>query len=140
MKFEWDLSEFNRFATNIRDGFGIDSALRFATQQIARVLHQHLLTNTPIDTGNLRKMWSAGNNLMFTVKRVGNTYRVTLINLARNGSKKGFMYGTAVNDGHRTSSGGWVIGRFFVEASIKRTEAELRIIVMRELQQWWRSV
>ena len=111
-----------------------------ATQNIARVLHGHLLKNTPVDTGNLRKMWSAGGNLAFTVEPVSEGFMVTFVNLAQNA--KGFRYGLAVNDGHKTTSGGWVMGKFFVEASLLQTANSTKIdaIIMEQLQKWWDSV
>jgi hypothetical protein len=112
-----------------------------ATREIAKVLHAHLLEQTPVKTGNLRKMWSAGDNLEFTVERLGNGYRVTLVNTASRNSKDGFRYGLSVNDGHKTPSGnGWVVGRFFVENSINLTLPQVEQIVMRELKKWWDSV
>lgn len=139
MKFEWDFSELTKFADNL--SYGFDTALMTATQKIAKVLHKYLLIQTPVDTGNLRKMWSAGDNLYFTVERVQNGFQVTLINTARNGSKDGFMYGLAVNDGHKTPGGnGWVMGRFFVERSIIQTIPQTEQIIMQELQKWWESV
>lgn len=139
MKVKWDFSEFNEFANNLKNSYNFETAIMTATQKIARVLHQYLLMHTPIDTGNLRKMWSAGNNLMFYVEKVNGGFRVTLINLAQN--EKGFMYGSVVNDGHRTPDGtGWVMGRFFVEKSVLQTEQQLNQIIMKELQKWWDSV
>lgn len=141
MKLEWDFSELTKFANNLINTHTLDTALMTATQEIAKVLHKYLLIQTPIDTGNLRKMWSAGDNLLFTVERVGNGFQVTLVNTARNGSKDGYMYGLAVNDGHRTPGGnGWVMGRFFVERSIIQTVPHTEQIIMRELQKWWDSV
>lgn len=140
MKFEWDFSELVDFADNLVNS-DLDGALMTATQEIAKVLHKYLLTQTPIDTGNLRKMWSAGDNLLFTVERVGSGFQVTLVNTARNGSKDGFMYGVAVNDGHyKPNRKGWVMGRFFVETSIIQTVPQAEQIIMRELQKWWESV
>ena len=146
MKFEWDLSELTEFAENL--SYGLDTALMTATQEIAKVLHKQLLIQTPVDTGNLRKMWSAGDNLFFTVERVNNGFQVTLVNKARSGKDArsddettGFMYGLAVNDGHKTPDGtGWVMGRFFVEKSIIQTVPKTEQIIMRELQKWWESV
>jgi hypothetical protein len=141
MKLEWDFSELTEFAERLSNSHSLNTALMTATQKIAKVLHQHLLTQTPVDTGNLRKMWSAGDNLLFTVERVQGGFQVTLINTARNGSKDGFMYGLAVNDGHKTPGGkGWVMGRFFVERSIIQTVPQTEQIIMRELQKWWESV
>ena len=141
MKLEWDFSEITKFANNLVDGYEFDSAMRTATQKVARVLHQHLLQLTPIDTGNLRKMWSAGDNLLFTVEVVSNGYEVTFINTARANTADGFMYGLAVNDGHTKPGGvGWVMGRFFVEKSILLTESQVEQIIMNELKKWWDSV
>ena len=135
MKIKWDIDELNTFCRRLSNYHELETHLMTATQRIARVLHQYLLVNTPVDTGNLRKMWSAGNNLMFTVKKVAGGFEVELINTAEN---NGFMYGKAVNYGHRTPSGGWVVGRFFVETSIAQTEVQLKKIVYQELQEWFR--
>jgi hypothetical protein len=141
MKLQWDFSELTDFTKKLVDKHNFDSTIMTATQKVARVLHQHLLEQTPIDTGNLRKMWSAGENLQFTVKPVQNGYEVTFINTARAKSADGFMYGLAVNDGHRTPNGtGWVMGRFFVEKSILQTEQQAEQIIMNELKKWWDSV
>lgn len=139
MKFEWDFSELVQFADRLQGGYEFDTAIMTATQNIAKVLHKYLLAHTPVDTGNLRKMWSAGNNLQFTVEPVNGGYEVTLINVAQN--DKGFRYGLAVNDGHKTPYGdGWVMGRFFVEKSILQTTQQVEQIIMKELQKWWDSV
>lgn len=139
MELEWDFSELVQFADRLQDSYEFDTAMMTAAQNIARVLHKYLLTQTPVDTGNLRKMWSAGDNLKFTVENFGYGYRVTLINLAQN--DKGFRYGLAVNDGHKTPSGsGWVMGRFFVENSILQTTQQVEQIIMKELKKWWDSV
>ena len=147
MKFEWDFSEFGDFARKLSNEYNFDSAMMDATQKVARVLHQHLLQLTPVDTGNLRKMWSAGDNLLFTVNSVKDGYEVTFINTATNKRypsdkyPNGYMYAVAVNDGHKLPGGvGWVMGRFFVEKSILQTEQQLEQIIMQELQKWWDSV
>lgn len=138
MKLEWDFHEFNDFANRLKDTHELETALMTSTQNVARVLHDHLLRNTPIDTGNLRKMWSAGDNLYFTVEVMGDGYQVTFINEAKN---NGFMYGVAVNDGHRSVNGGFVMGRFFVEKSIIQVgeSAKLESIIYKELDKWWKG-
>lgn len=141
MRVEWDFSEFTKFAERLSDSYPLHTALMTATQKIAKVLHKYLLIQTPVDTGNLRKMWSAGDNLLFTVEPTANGFQVTLINNARNGSKEGFMYGLAVNDGHKTPGGsGWVMGRFFVERSLIQTVPQTEQIILKELQKWWDSI
>lgn len=152
MRVEWDFSELYRFADNLTESYERETAIMTATQNIARELHNNLLKFTPVDTGNLRKMWSAGENLNFTVTPVDNGYEVVLINKATNkrgvddsqirGEGNGFMYGLAVNDGHKTQSGGWVMGKFFVEKSIiqLRETKRLETIIYKELQKWWSGV
>jgi hypothetical protein len=141
MKAVWDVRELESFANNLVSGYEFETAIMTATQNVARVLHKHLLDNTPIVTGNLRKMWSAGDNLAFTVTKKGSGYVVTFINTAR--TSKGFEYGLAVNDGHPGPYGNdWVMGRFFVETSLTQTASstEVEQIVYNELQKWWEGV
>ena len=145
MKVTWDFHELFDFAErleSVSSDYNFESSLMTATQNVARVLHQHILELTPVDTGNLRKMWSAGENLKFTVDKVNDGYEVTFVNTARADSADGYMYGIAVNDGHRTPTGGWVMGRFFVEKAILQTSesAILDQIIMKELQKWWDGV
>ena len=143
MKIEWDFKELADFSYHISDYYTLENTLMTIIQEVARVLHQYLLIQTPVKTGNLRKMWSAGDNLKFTVVPVGTGYEVTFINEARANSKDGFMYGLAVNDGHKTpGGGGWVMGRFFVEKAILQTSSSSQIeqIIMNEVQKWWDSL
>lgn len=135
MKLDFDFSELIDFGESLGSTYVLDTALMTATQNIARVLHQFLLINTPVKTGNLRKMWSAGENLAFTVIPNGFGYDVILINQARADDENGYMYGTDVNDGNSR-----IVGRFFVEASILQTLPQVESIVMNELQKWWDSV
>lgn len=149
MKMKWDAKELIEFGNRIADEHEFESKLMTITQDVARALHEALKTNTPVLTGNLRKMWSTQENLSFTVKKVGKGYEVELVNEARNtvdmglyrsspNSPNGYMYGTAVNDGHYSRGGGWVRGRFFVENSILDTEEKLNSLVMQELEKWIR--
>ena len=135
MKMQYDFSELVEFGNRLADTYSMETALMTATQNIARVLHKILLSRTPIKTGNLRKMWSAGENLAFTVEKFGYGYRVTLINRAQN--DKGFKYGIVVNDGSPSRN---IVGRFFVEASIALTLPQVEQIVMQELRKWWDSI
>ena len=145
MKIEWDFTEFTNFANKLTNSYSLQTTLMTVTKEVAKVLHGRLLEMTPVDTGNLRKMWSAGDNLAFTVESVSNGYQVTFVNTATNKRyltekyPHGYMYGVAVNDGHKTPTGGWVMGKFFVEASIAQTahSGELERVIMRELQKWW---
>ena len=135
MKFNFDFSELKKFSVGL-GGYPKTTTLMTIAQNIARVLHENLLETTPVVTGNLRKMWSAGDNLLFTVERIGNFFEVVLINEARADSKDGYMYGVAVNDGLPSRN---IIGRFFVENAMDLTIPRIEEIVMRELRRWLRS-
>jgi hypothetical protein len=156
MKVKYDFRELNKFLKNVTNEKRLDKTFTVTVKNIAKVLHQHLVEQTPVKTGNLRQMWSAGDNLKFTVNRVANGYEVVLINAAE--------YATAVNDGHHSynqfnvggkpyevknrtvpyTRGGrgktFVYGRFFVENSIDLTYPKVEQIVMKELEKWWDSV
>lgn len=135
MKIEVDITEFTKFNKRLRDYERFETALMTASKKIAQVLHKELLKRSPIDTGNLRKMWSAGDNLMFYVERKGNGYEVTLVNEARN--EHGYKYPWVVNYGHNSSKG-WVDGKFFVEKSIAASEKVAEKYIRKELTKWFK--
>ena len=135
MKVDIDISMLVKFTKRFGDYEELETALMTATQEIARVLHKELLKRSPVDTGNLRKMWSAGDNLKFYVDRVSNGFEVTLVNEARN--DKGYKYPWVVNYGHN-SANGWVMGQFFVEYSVLATEQVAKEYIRRELTKWFK--
>ena len=136
IKFECDFSRVQKALSRLNKEV-FETALMSATQEIAKELHKALLQNTPVVTGNLRKMWSSGENLLFNVVRINNGFEVTLINDARANSENGFPYARAVNYGHSTPNGGWVMGRFFVEASEAQTEPKCYDIVNKNLKKYF---
>ena len=138
IKVEWDFNSVQKALNRLNEEV-YEVALMTATQEIARELHKALLRNTPVVTGNLRKMWSAGENLMFNVERVNDGFEVTLINDARADSEDGFPYAKAVNYGHKTPNGGWVRGRFFVKKSEAQTEPKCYDIVHKNLKKYFRK-
>ena len=134
MKLEWDLSGLVDFGERLNDYHEFETYIMTATQEIARVYHQALVTRTPVLTGNLRKMWSAGDNLQFTVKQVEGGYEVTLENEAED--EYGRKYGQIVNDGYYSKSGKFIKGRMFIENSIGYTEDKVNKIIAKQLQKW----
>lgn len=135
MEIEIDITEFKRFSRRLQDYERFEAALTKASKEIAKVLHKELLKRSPVDTGLLKKMWSAGDNLLFTVERDGNGYVVTLVNEAE---KKGYKYPWVVNYGHYSVNGNWVMGQFFVENSILATENVAEKYIRKELTKWFR--
>lgn len=134
MKIVWDFDNLFAFGNRLSDFHNYETAIMTATQEVAKVLHQALITRTPVLTGNLRKCWSNGDNLQFIVEKTNGGYTVTLENDAQN--EHGYKYGYVVNYGHRSPNGGWVVGRFFIENSIIETEEKLNKVVQKELQKW----
>lgn len=145
MKVDWDFTELYEFADRIAETSKFESVLEQLTRKIAELLRQTLLQRTPVLTGNLREGWNAEENILVEVKKHGYGYSVTLYNRAMNNKSrlyKDFQYGVAVNDGHRKpNSSGWVMGKFFVEASVVETAEsfELEWTIMRELEKWWKG-
>lgn len=139
MKLQFDFSEVNKFVKRLNNPHDYETAMMTATQELAKVLHKCLLEKTPVKTGNLRKMWSAGDNLLYKVEKKYGGYQVTFVNEAEN--EYGFKYGRAVNYGHRLPYGKRgdrrVPGRFFVENSVIETEEVAQKIIMRELTRWF---
>lgn len=135
MEITIDVSELTNFGRRLGDTENFETAIMSATKEIAKVLHKHLLDKSPIDTGNLRKWWSAGNNLMFTVERKSGGFEVTIVNNARN--EAGYKYPWVVNYGHWSESGNWVAGRFFVENSIIATGLVAEEVIKKELTKWF---
>lgn len=136
IKVEVDFTGVEKAVSALRKE-AFETALMSATQEIARELHKALLQHTPVVTGNLRKMWSAGENLTFTVTRTGDEFEVTLINDARSKSADGFAYAESVEYGHKMANGGWVAGRFFLKKSELQTDALTNNIVKRNLQKYF---
>lgn len=134
MNITVDVSEFTRFSKRLQDYERFETALMTAAQKIAKVLHKEVLKRSPVDTGNLRKMWSAGDNLMFYVDRKGDGYEVTLVNKAENSD--GYKYPWVVNYGYYSSKG-WVMGQFFVENSVAAAEKVAEKYIRKELTKWF---
>ena len=135
MNLEIDISEITNFGKRLQNYDKLETALMTATQEIARVVHKELLKRSPVETGNLRKMWSAGDNLLFYVDRKPDGFEVVLVNEAKN--DKGYKYPWVVNYGHRAVNGRWVMGKFFVENSVAASEKVAKKIIRKELAKWF---
>lgn len=145
MKVTWDFSDFYKFAERLQDFDKFDKFAKQTTREITEILRDALFRNTPVLTGNLCASWGGEENYSVEVKRLGYGYTVTLYNHAMNNKSPkypNFKYGLAVNDGHKTPTGGWVMGRFFVEKSVIETAEsnQLESIIMREIEKWWKGV
>lgn len=99
------------------DAFCRDAAKELASRLLAKVKRR-----TPVDTGFLRNAW----NIDADITKVGDEYEVVVINPTE--------YASYVNFGHRTKSGGWVKGSFFVTESEIELENEAPKILEKKLE------
>lgn len=152
MKLKFDTRELVDFSKRLKNFSEFERACKEIAQEITKVLHKMLITNTPVVTGELRLGWSGGTNCSYIVKKVWGGYRVELIN--------DVPYALSVNDGHYSYNqyGGpyevknrtvpytqgnnaptFVFGHFFVEKSILTLEnsKKLEKIVYKELEKWF---
>lgn len=157
MKLDWDLHELVEFGERVADVESFDKHMKIAAQEITKKLHQMLITNTPVDFGNLRMGWQTSENYSYLVEKKGDGYEVTLINKT--------LYALWVNDGHKqrpgrfipgywegkhfrydpNADGGmvlkkpWVQGRFFVEKSVLQLENSVIIekVINTQLKKWF---
>ena len=157
MRLKWDIRELTDFGDRVGDVKNLDKYLSKAPQEIAKKLHQMLITNTPVDFGTLQAFWQTEENYSYIVEKTGSGYEVTLINRA--------IYALWVNDGHRQRPGrfipgywegkhfrydpnadggmvlkkSWVDGKFFVEKSILQVEnsAVIEKIINKQLKDWF---
>lgn len=158
MKLDWDLHELTEFGERFGDEIDFYKYMIKATQEIAKKLHQMLITNTPVDFGTLQSFWQTNENYSYLIDATQDGFEVTLINRA--------LYALWVNDGHKQRPGRfipgywegkhfrydpnasegmvlkkpWVQGRFFVEKSVLQVEnsAVIEKIINRQLKQWFR--
>ena len=153
MKIEWDMREFEAFGRELIRQTTFEEAVKKATQDLAKVLHQALKRNTPVMTGELKSGWDDSGNLAYRVTRVPDGFQVVLRNTVD--------YAYYVNYGHNSYNqyGGpyvvkrrtvkytqgksgktFVYGHFFVENSITEMEATRQVekAIMPHLQKWWK--
>lgn len=108
-----------------KDKFCEDCAKELA----ARLLNL-VLKRTPVDTGYLRRGWTA---IKYDVQHSGDTYMVTIENPVE--------YASYVEYGHRTrGGGGWVPGQFFLTLSEQDLEAMMPGILQRRLETFLQGV
>lgn len=138
MNISINCKDLTKFIESLEDTEKFDVFVQAATREIAKALHEMLFETTPVRTGNLCAAWGGEKNYSYTIEKQTDGYSITLINNGAN--DEGFRYGLAVNDGHRTVNGGWVVGRFFVENSITLTIPKVERLVAKELKKWWKSV
>lgn len=114
--FEIDDKEFQAWANRVQaqaQAAAIKPKLQTVLTRVGQYTLGVLKTNTPVDTGTLRRGWHA----------VGSSYGIDgwQVTLANN-----VEYAYYVENGHRTPGGrGWVAGQFFVKKSADQIQDKL---------------
>ena len=92
MKLEWDFTELFDFGDRLTETAKFQDACKKFTKVLAKALHEMLINQTPVKTGELVSGWYDGGNYAYQVVDLGRCYEVTLHNKVK--------YASAVNDGH----------------------------------------
>ena len=118
--FEIDDNEFQAWASRVQaqaQAAAIKPKLQTVLTRIGQYSLGVLKTNSPVDTGTLRRGWHAVGS-----SHSEGGWQVTLGNNVE--------YAYYVENGHRTRGGnGWVAGQFFVKKSADQIRDKLRAMV-----------
>jgi hypothetical protein len=109
-----DIHELNEFRDRLLDDYHRENMLYELARKMMELVREVAKENTPIDTGNLRKSWSNGDNLFLEVEKVGNTYTVSIENKAYNDRGNGGFYASFVEEGYHSRSGRWIPGHWMM--------------------------
>lgn len=114
--FKVDDADFQAWASRVKNKATAAKVRPFIEKSLENVGEQalrQLKTNTPVDTGNLRRGWvSEGSSYG------AGGWQVKLANHVE--------YAYFVENGHRTRGGkGWVPGRFFMKSSTETIKRQL---------------
>lgn len=111
-----DDAEFQAWASRVKGKINsgqLKEEIGQSTKRIGVQALRTLKTNTPVDTGTLRKAWTAEGPSVS-----GGGWVVKVSNPTE--------YASYVERGHRTRGGrSWVAGQFFMKRSLNEVEAQL---------------
>lgn len=110
-----DDAEFQAWANRVKGKIDSDFAkkeIEKSTRKIGTQAVKQLKANTPVDTGTLRRAWTAEGPYY------SGGWIIKVINNAE--------YASYVERGHRTrGGGGWVPGQFFMKNSLNEINGQL---------------
>lgn len=111
-----DDEQFQAWADRVRGRIDRDEVKKELSRSVKRIGTQAIRTvksNTPVDTGHLRRSWR--------VKDAGFQGSGWVIEI-----KNGIEYASYVENGHRTRGGkSWVAGQFFMKNSLNAINSQL---------------
>lgn len=135
-----DVHELNEFRDRLLEDYHRENMLYELARKMMELVREVAKENTPIDTGNLRKSWSNGDNLFLEVVKVGNTYTVSIENKAYNARSDGGFYASFVEEGYHSRSGRWIPGHWMMRTGELEAERKAQRMFNEIVRDWWRWV
>lgn len=132
-----DLRDLRRFQENLNrlSSGQLQATIESLAKEIAARLLAKAIKRTPVGHypqasgkvgGTLRRGWTAKGGDNLTVKHVGDSYVVEIVNAVD--------YAPYVEYGHRTRGGGWVEGKFMMTISCDEIRNESPKIIERKIK------
>lgn len=132
------LEEFKRKLQELERS-QIDEFMDSCCKELAARLLAKVIRRTPVDSGYLRRGWTAGRNQnakayvnSLSVTNHGSTYEITISNPVE--------YCPYVEYGHRTRGSGWVDGKFMLTISSDEIKASSQEILTKKLRKFMKEV
>jgi hypothetical protein len=135
-----DVSELEAFKEKLLDDYHREQMLFELARQMMEMVREVAKELTPVDTGNLRKSWSNGDNLFLEVVKQGNVYTVSIENKAYNGRGEGEFYASFVEEGYHSRSGRWIPGHWMMQTGEIEAERNAQKMFDAIVRDWWRWV
>lgn len=139
-KIELDVSELLEYRDRLMEEYHRENMLYDLAKKMMEMVREVAKENTPIDTGNLRKSWSNGDNLYLEVVKTGKTYTVSIENKAynaRSGNSDGY-YASFVEEGYHSRSGRWIPGHWMMQTGEIEAERNAQRMFDEIVKDWVR--
>lgn len=141
-KIELDVSELLEYRDRLMEEYHREQMLYELAREMMEKVREVAKELTPIDTGNLRKNWSHGENLFLDVVKNGNVYTVSIENKAynaRGGNKEeNRFYASFVEEGYHSTSGRWIPGHWMMKTGEEEAERKAQRMFNAIVKDWVR--
>lgn len=118
-----DCRELEKFRDNLDKMLkNNDEFIKSLTLYLTRELLRMLIKATPVDSGYLKDGW-----FVIALTKTAGGYEAEIANNTN--------YASYVNYGHRTKSGGWFDGKFFIELSVAELKDITQPLLERRLRE-----
>lgn len=123
----FDMKGLEEFRDNLLKLQNPNLFMQSCAKELAARLLRSVTGSTPIDTGNLKRSWTAGE-----IKKTGNMYTIEISNP--------LLYASYVEYGHRTANhSGFVKGRFMMTISEEEIRKSAPRILEKKIENYLRS-